>query len=256
VKITSEMRETTNLTDVDKAFGKWLRQAFENTVITDADRKENLAAIKFLKRPAIEKVVLFDDHGSPSEFVDRFERAAKSKGIEASVLPAVYYTSGSVIDSAALTDHIPVLLDSFESTEGGWDVETFIDKVALSYRVVVCAWDNPTLTALTLALRSFLRQSMLVRHASQYFKDSVAYEKYGVSTRFKAKTMLMGMPVTLDVDIDSLGSEMMSKVISDSQSKRLLSNEITISVIADTVTAFSFPNTAMRYEGSLKELIT
>jgi hypothetical protein len=69
--------------------------------------------------------------------------------------------------------------------------------------------------------------------------------------------MIMGLDVVLDVAVDSLGSEMASKTISSMKDEsRLLSNEITISVLADTVTGFSYPTVAMDFEGSLKELIT
>lgn len=253
--ITQPTRETTNTTDVDKAFGKWLRLAFENTVVTDANRAENSHVIKFLAREAKEKVFQFDDIGTPSGFVRRFERAAKGQGIISKTLPAVYYSSGGVIDSAALSDHTPEHLDTFKSESGGWDIELFADKVALSYRVVVCAWEHPTLTALTLALRAFLRQSLLLKHASRGFMDSQAYKMYGMANSFEAKTMLMGLPITLDVEIDSLGSEMLSRSVSTEEQRRLVTNTITVNVLADTVTGFSYQDTLMNYTGSLKELI-
>jgi hypothetical protein len=255
VDITAHTRETTSLTDIDRAFGKWLRQPFENTVITDTAREENIQAIKFFARPAKEKVFQFDDFGTPIGFVRRFERAAKAQGVVSKTLPAVYYSSGGVVDAASLADHVPEHLDTFESDGAGWDIELFSDKVALSYRVVVCAWDHPTLTALTMALRSFLRQSLLLKQASRGFMDSPAYTKYGTSMSFKAKTMLMGLPITLDADIDSLGSEMLSRSISTSEEKRLITNTITINIIADTVTGFSYPNTIMDFEGSREEII-
>jgi hypothetical protein len=254
VDLKSNKRETTNTTDIDRAFGKWLRQAFVNTVIADEGREDNAPAIKFFARPDVEKVFLFDDLGTPAEFVKRFARAAKSQGVISKTLPAVYYSVGGVIDSAALSEHTPEHLDNFAGADG-WEISLFQDKVALSYRVVVCAWDTHTLTALTMALRAFLRQSLMFIHAQQGFKDSPAFKAYGESTSFQAKTMVMGIPLVLDVDIDTLGSEMLTKSMSAADEKRLLTNSININVLADTVTAFSYKNTAMDYQGSRKELI-
>lgn len=252
--LTDNKRETTNTADIDKAFGKWLRQAFKNTVITDEGRKENSAAIKFFARPDTEKVFQFDDLGTPAGFVRRFQRAAKSQGIVSKSLPAIYYSVGSVIDSAALSDHQPEHLDSL-SGDSGWGIELFQDKIALSYRVVVCAWDTHTLSALTMALRAFLRQSIMFIRAPQSFKDSPSFSEYGKAISFSAKTMIMGVPCVLDVDVDSLGSEMFTGSVSASDEKRLLTNSITISVLADTVTAFSYKNITMDFQGFRKELI-
>lgn len=249
------MRETTSLIDVDRAFGKWLRLAFKNTVAFDEAREENASAIKFFARPDKEKVFMFDDFGTPSGFVRRFERAAKANGIISSALPAVYYSVGSVVDAPALSEHTPEYIATFEGNGVNWDIEMINDKAAVEYRVVVCAWDYPTLTTITLALRAFLRQSLLLNTATQAFRDSSARSEYGLANKFNVKTMLLGIDVDLEVNIDSLGSEMLSRSVSASEERRLLTNTVVINVLADVVTGFTFKGAAMGYEGSIKELI-
>ncbi|MBU2968775.1 hypothetical protein KO527_05355 [Pseudoalteromonas sp. C2R02] len=253
MEIKNGTRETTCLLDVDSAFGKWLANAFVGSIVSDGDRKQNKDTVKFLSDNPQGKIFRFDDEGTPLKFKQRLAKLSKEKGFDAT-LPAVYYSRADTVDVADLSSFTPFESEYYESEDKQFEVTIFDDKAAFSYRVMICAWDKYTLDNLMLLVRTYFRQVLMFKDANEKIKSNLL-ECFPISSSFTAKTQIMNIDVELKVEIDSIGSEMLSDASLPLKEQRLLAKEIEIRVITDVKTAYCIQSVDMKAELLPHELI-
>lgn len=192
--------EHTDLTDIDRAVGSFILGIVERFEITDRKRKENTEFVSFIERPRETKVYsgIFDSH---TEFLQKLsskvQKESKSdaggeKVMERNNMLPVIYVGRDMTFSYNSTDGY-VDQTWFQTltgeNEAGKTVE--IGKLnksypRLTYNVNVLAWNKSTIARLATGITMWLRHT-----------------KKGRKHTFTARTEIAGIPVDLNVSVES-----------------------------------------------------
>ncbi len=217
------MTEHTDLVDIDRAVSGFVQSVVNSLVVTDDERTTNKEFARFAKRDKRRKTYLGraeNAQGFVKRLVSKFcsgPNAMERKD----VLPAVLVSRDSGItfaDGGEYTDITGV--DRALTAEGVAYASLNKSFVILNYTALCVAWSEPTLDRLALGILLWLR-----------------HQKAGMKHTFKAKTMLAGVPIELNVsirlrrDISVVGDPF------DFENDRLLALPIPIEVEAEVYEA-------------------
>lgn len=176
------LREVTSILDLETGAGNFIADAFKGVIVTDTDAPRNKGFQIFQSKAVSDRILCgqFDTINELLASMSAREHKANSLPIINITMPPTF----EIYDGDAYRD-VEQYAQLKDSTG---KVIALVDKVFTrsSLRITLCAEDKPTVTMLASALATHLR----------------LYTSKG-RARFTAQTMLMGIPLLLNGEIEN-----------------------------------------------------
>lgn len=222
--IYTGITEHTDLEDVDRAVAGFFKMVVNSLVVTDTSRLENREFAAFAKRPPTKKV--FITRTQDTQSIVRKLVKSLCDGPDAvprdAVLPAVVISRSPGFAFADGSDYIdlPRVSDLKNSQTG--KTYAYVNKsfVKLNYTLKAIAWNEQTLNRLSLGMM------MWIRHTKQ-----------GLKHTFKARTMLAGASVEVNISIEGRREAALIPEEFDFETNRVVSLPFSVEVVAEVLEA-------------------
>lgn len=218
--------ETIDLTDIDRAVGRYFRDAIAQLMVTDIERPENREFNDFVIKPINEKLFAgqFDD---PQEFVSKLVAKTPDSGNERSkIFPACYINRDQSIAFCDGSDYADIthFADIYNPDK---TIKAVINKsfAKFNYSVNALAWDKSTISRLGVGIAMFARHQMPYR-----------------SRKITAKTMIAGTPVELNLELNIPKDSLGESITASYQDNRLNGISYSFEVIAELYEAVFVDN--------------
>lgn len=221
--IYTGLTEHTDLEDVDRAVAGFFKAVISSIVVTDTSRPENKEFARFVERPSSRKIYMGSAPDTPTFMRKLVAKLCKGNNAvpRNELLPAVLISRDpgfSFSDGSDYTDltHFGSLRSESEETYA------HVNKsfVKMTYTVKAVAWNRPTLNRLALGMM------MWIRHTKQ-----------GLKHTFKAKTMLAGTPMTVNISIEGRREAALMPEEFDFEENRVLTLPFSVEVVAEVFEA-------------------
>ena len=224
------MVEYTDLTDIDRALAAFWANRLNSMTVTDTKRLENREFTTFMKKPVREMIYCgqFDD---PISFVQHLLSKTKESD-RAYTLPACYLSRDPSITYCDGTDYVDLVdMGTLVDADGNRTAQVSKSYLKLNYTLTSLCWTKSAAARIGMGISMYLRRNKRDR-----------------ARALTAKTMLAGVPVALNIEINNPAMVIGTAIQSSFNDNRISGNSFQFEIIAEVLEARSINPIVDKYD--------